>query len=158
MRIPVVMMFIAAAALATDADARRRGGSSKSYRSYSSSSYKSYTPSYTPKGKPCGDSYIAADKTCHIGSSTARTAAAAAAGTAAVGAAGLALAADNNYYVSVPTLNVRSEESTAGKVLKQLKKGDSVHAYEISSGWVRISPEGVAPEWIIGSSLSNSKP
>lgn len=154
MRIPVVMMFIAAAAIATDADARRRGGSSKSYR-YSS---YSYTPSYRPKGKPCGNSYIAANKTCHVGSPTIRTAAATAAGTAAVGAAGLALAADDDYYVSVPTLNVRSDGSTAANVLKQLKKGDSVHAYEISSGWARISPDDATPEWVVSSSLSRTKP
>lgn len=141
MRIPLLMMFIAVTTLAVDADARgRRGSGGKSYSSYSSSSY-------APKGKPCGDSYIAANKTCRIGSSKV-----------AAGAAGLALAADDDYYVSAQTLNVRSENSSAGSVVRKLKQGDQVHAYEISSDWVRISPENATPEWVTGQYLSASRP
>ncbi|MGV6475037.1 SH3 domain-containing protein [Azotobacter vinelandii] len=150
MRIPILMMFIAATTLAMDADARgRRGGGGKSYSSFSSS--------YKPKGKPCGNSYIAANKTCRIGSSTARAAAGVAAAGAA-GTAGLALADDGDYYVSAQTLNVRSESSASGHVVRKLKQGDKVHAYEVGSDWVRISPADSNPEWVTGKYLSASRP
>lgn len=146
------MMFIAATTLAVDADARgRRGGGGKSYSS-SSSSY------YTPKSKPCGNSYIAANKTCHIGSSTAARATAGVAAAGAAGAAGLALADDGDYYVSAQTLNVRSENSSAGRMVRKLKQGDQVHAYEVSSDWVRISPASSDPEWVTGQYLSTTRP
>lgn len=154
MRIAPILMLVAAFSLAVDADARGRGGRSKSHSSSSSSSYSTYKP----KGKPCGNSYIAANKTCHTGSSSlATTAAVGAAGVGAAGLAGSALA-DDSYYVSVPTLNVRNESSTKGSIVKQLKKGDQVKAYQSTDGWVRISPDSAPVEWVSHSSLSRTKP
>ncbi|SER24992.1 SH3 domain-containing protein [Azotobacter beijerinckii] len=124
MRIPVILMLVAATSLAMDAEARRRsGGGSKSYSS--------------------SRSYVA-------------PAAATATGAAALGTAGTSFASGRRY-VSVASLNVRSESSAAGQVLRTLKKGAVVYAYETESDWVRISPDDATPEWVIGSSLSRSK-
>ncbi|TBV91332.1 SH3 domain-containing protein [Azotobacter chroococcum] len=114
MRIPIILMLVAATSMAMDADARRRsGGSSKSY-----SSSRSYSE---PAPAPA------------------------------------ASFASGRRYVSVPSLNVRSEPATSGQVLRKLKKNQVVNAYQFESDWVRISADDTTPEWVIGSSLSKSK-
>ncbi|GAB3395446.1 SH3 domain-containing protein [Azotobacter armeniacus] len=70
--------------------------------------------------------------------------------------AGTSFASGRRYF-SVPSLNVRSEASTAGKVLRKLKKGDVVYAYQTDADWVRISADDATPEWVIASSLARSK-
>ncbi|WKN20243.1 SH3 domain-containing protein [Azotobacter vinelandii] len=60
---------------------------------------------------------------------------------------------ERERYVSASTLNVRSAGSSGGKVLRKLKQGERVQAYETRNGWVRISPDNATPEWVVGSSL-----
>lgn len=167
MRTPVAMMFIAAFALATDADARKRGGG-KSYRSSSS-----YSHSYKPQGKRCGNSYIAANKTCRIGSYAAPAAAA----TAAVGAAAVAGSAfaDNTPNLTPSTAAPAIEQlrtayaltdaayvmdlpsQSAGRI-RRLKMNELVTVHEVLGDWVRISPSTTSEEWVMKAYISTITP
>ncbi len=166
MRTPIAVMFIAAFALATDADARKRGGG-KSYRSSSSYSY-----SYKPQGKRCGNSYIAANKTCRIGSYAAPAAAAAAVGAGAV--AGSALADDTpspTPNTATPTIEqlrtayaltdaayVMDLPSQSAARIRRLKMNELVTVHEVLGDWVRISPSTSAEEWVMKTYISTMTP
>lgn len=166
LRTPVAMMFIAAFALATDADARKRGGG-KSYRSSSS-----YSHGYKPQGKRCGNSYIAANKTCRIGSYAAPAAAAAAVGTGAVvgsafaddtpspppGTATPAIEQLRTAYALTDAAYVMNLPSQSAGRIRRLKMNELVTVHEVIGDWVRISPSTTSEEWVMKAYISTISP
>lgn len=167
MRIPVVMMFIAAASLSINADARGRGGGGKSYRSSSSSSYGSYKPShrssYTPgHSQGYAPSYAPAAAETTTTSTTAATTAAASA--AAVGTAAViadkpeASAATRDYYVQYDMEYSMDQPARDANTVRELALGEKVRVYERSTEWSLISPPGKPNEWLLSYCLGTQKP
>ncbi|SFL23900.1 SH3 domain-containing protein [Azotobacter beijerinckii] len=166
MRIPVVMMFIAATSLSINADARGRGGGGKSYSPSSSSSFsfgghrKSYsTPShsqgYVPSYAP---SAAETTTTSTTAATTAAAASAAAIGTAAVIAdKPEAPAATRDYYVQYDMEYSMDQPARDANTVRELALGEKVRVHERSLGWSRISPPGKPEEWVLSHSLGSQK-
>ncbi|MGP9803055.1 SH3 domain-containing protein [Rheinheimera sp. NSM] len=117
------------------------------------------------KGKPCGNSCIAKDKVCRIGTyssphTTNRTktipSSANTPKQSTVKAASHP-SVTGTYFVVPETLNIRSTPSTEGDLLGQAKKGEMMSVFMVNGSWGKISHSNVTG-WVRMDYLSMQRP
>ncbi|TJY63274.1 SH3 domain-containing protein [Sinimarinibacterium sp. CAU 1509] len=115
------------------------------------------------KGIPCGNTCIAANKTCHIGAgrpsynfsaptTQSNTPPPKSHPSVPINSGRTVL------YVAVAELSVFSEPSVSADIVRSLSFGDVVIQYERLAQWVRISPASASSAWVFYSGLTSVAP